>query len=83
MSVTDCPLFPTHSPADLFADQSFADPFPLPAECRRCYGMMGWRMGYLAYDESNSDLAESLLKVQDTIPICPTQISQHLSLIHI
>ena len=80
MSVTDCPLFPTHSPADLFADQSFADPFPLPAECRRCYGMMGWRMGYLAYDESNSDLAESLLKVQDTIPICPTQISQHMAL---
>ena len=56
MSATDCPLFPTHSPADLFADQSFADPFPLPAECRRCYGMMGWRMGYLAYDESSSDL---------------------------
>ena len=42
--------------------------------------MMGWRMGYLAYDESNSDLAESLLKVQDTIPICPTQISQHMAL---
>ena len=42
--------------------------------------MMGWRMGYLAYDANNTDLAQSLLKVQDTIPICPTQISQFAAL---
>jgi len=46
----------------------------------KCYGMMGWRMGYLAYDASHADLGPSLLKVQDTIPICPTQISQHMAL---
>ena len=46
----------------------------------KCYGMMGWRMGYLAYAASNLELAESLLKVQDTIPICPTQISQYMAL---
>jgi len=46
----------------------------------KCYGMMGWRMGYLSYDAANAELAQSLLKVQDTIPICPTQISQHVAL---
>jgi len=43
----------------------------------KAYGMMGWRIGYLAYP---SALAPQLLKVQDTIPICPTQISQHAAL---
>lgn len=45
----------------------------------KAYGMMGWRVGYIAYPD-NSDLAMNLLKVQDTIPICPTQISQHVAL---
>jgi katanin p60 ATPase-containing subunit A1 len=39
--------------------------------------MMGWRMGYLAYPPA---IAPQLLKVQDTIPICPTQISQAAAL---
>uniref|UniRef100_A0A7S0DSD0 Aminotransferase class I/classII large domain-containing protein n=1 Tax=Amorphochlora amoebiformis TaxID=1561963 RepID=A0A7S0DSD0_9EUKA len=43
----------------------------------KAYGMMGWRLGYIAYPES---LGPSLLKVQDTIPICPTQISEHVGI---
>eukprot|EP00747_Dinoflagellata_sp_TGD_P204399 gnl/TRDRNA2_/TRDRNA2_78069_c0_seq1.p1 gnl/TRDRNA2_/TRDRNA2_78069_c0~~gnl/TRDRNA2_/TRDRNA2_78069_c0_seq1.p1 ORF type:complete len:234 (+),score=30.77 gnl/TRDRNA2_/TRDRNA2_78069_c0_seq1:43-702(+) len=39
----------------------------------KAYGMMGWRMGYIAYPAA---LKKSLLKVQDTIPICPTIASQ-------
>ncbi|QDZ23897.1 pyridoxal phosphate-dependent transferase [Chloropicon primus] len=46
----------------------------------KAYGMMGWRMGYLSYCQSNRELSESLLKAQDTIPICPAQISQHMAL---
>jgi len=46
----------------------------------KCYGMMGHRVGYIAYDRDDVELAESLLKVQDTIPICPNQISQHFAL---
>ena len=43
----------------------------------KAYGLMGWRVGYIAY---NAALAESLLKVQDTIPICPSRISQQAAL---
>lgn len=47
----------------------------------KAYGMMGWRQGYIAYPEDGSGaLAAQLLKVQDTIPVCPTQISQHVAL---
>ena len=35
-------------------------------------------MGYIAYQ--GAALGEQLLKVQDTIPICPPQLSQHLAL---
>jgi len=45
----------------------------------KAYGMMGWRMGYLAYDDSDN-LGDELLKVQDTVPICPTHISQKVAL---
>ena len=45
---------------------------------RQVYGMMGWRVGYLAYAKS-SNLGPELLKVQDTIPICPSTISQKLA----
>lgn len=48
----------------------------------KAYGMMGWRQGYIAYpdyDDGNL-LGAQLLKVQDTIPICPTQISQQAAL---
>ena len=53
----------------------------------KAYGMMGWRQGYLTYIDQQVDLSNSnwsleqqLLKCQDTIPICPTIISQHVAL---
>lgn len=48
----------------------------------KAYGMMGWRVGYLAYPDAaaHEDLGSELLKVQDTIPICPTQVSQLVAL---
>ena len=53
-------------------------PACLPAclsACPQAFGMMGWRMGYIAYPEDGSGgLAAELLKEQDTIPVCPTQI---------
>jgi aspartate/methionine/tyrosine aminotransferase len=39
----------------------------------KAYGFAGWRIGYLAYPEA---LAPALLKVQDTILICPTIAAQ-------
>ena len=39
----------------------------------KTYGMAGWRIGYMAYPER---LAAAMAKVQDTILICPTVISQ-------
>lgn len=37
--------------------------------------MMGWRMGYIAYPEDGQGtVANQLLKVQDTIPVCGVQI---------
>ena len=41
--------------------------------------MMGWRMGYIAYQDRGG-LGEELAKVQDTIPICPPQLSQYVAL---
>ncbi|CAM8885006.1 unnamed protein product [Rhodiola kirilowii] len=46
----------------------------------KAYGMMGWRVGYIAYPTDVPGLAEQLLKVQDNIPICASVISQHLAL---
>jgi aromatic aminotransferase len=57
----------------------------------KAYGMMGWRVGYIAYvdeqkrveegeDISTWSLGAELLKAQDTIPICPTIISQLVAL---
>jgi Aminotransferase class I and II len=48
----------------------------------KAYGMMGWRVGYIAYpdDTVSLGLGADMLKVQDTIPICPTQVSQKLAL---
>ena len=39
--------------------------------------MMGWRVGYIAYPAA---LGPELLKAQDTIVICPTQLSQRFAL---
>ncbi len=44
--------------------------------------MMGWRVGYIAYPSmpggggGDGFLGAQLLKVQDTIPVCPPQLSQ-------
>eukprot|EP00892_Ulva_mutabilis_P011941 jgi/Ulvmu1/9119/UM005_0214.1 len=48
----------------------------------KAYGMMGWRVGYLAFPAASvhPTLGDEILKVQDTIPICPTQISQLVAL---
>ncbi|HEX7139655.1 MAG TPA: pyridoxal phosphate-dependent aminotransferase [Vicinamibacterales bacterium] len=39
----------------------------------KSHGLAGWRIGYMAYPEG---LAESIAKVQDTVLVCPTVISQ-------
>lgn len=43
----------------------------------KAYGMMGWRVGYIAFPPA---LKASLMKVQDTIPICPAIVSQMAAL---
>ena len=46
----------------------------------QAYGMAGWRVGYIAHPQGTGHLAAQLTKVQDTIPICPPQLSQHVAL---
>lgn len=46
----------------------------------KAYGMMGWRVGYIAYPAEVDGLAAQLLKVQDNIPICASIIGQRLAL---
>ncbi|KAJ4909006.1 Pyridoxal phosphate (PLP)-dependent transferases superfamily protein [Raphanus sativus] len=46
----------------------------------KTYGMMGWRLGYIAYSERLDGFAAELLKIQDNIPICASIISQRLGL---
>lgn len=42
--------------------------------------MMGWRLGYIAYPNADTavdpEVGFQMSKVQDTIPICVTQMSQ-------
>ncbi|PIN07573.1 Kynurenine aminotransferase, glutamine transaminase K [Handroanthus impetiginosus] len=46
----------------------------------KAYGMMGWRVGYIAYPSEVEGLLAQLLKVQDNIAICPSIIGQRLAL---
>ncbi|EOY31370.1 Pyridoxal phosphate-dependent transferases superfamily protein isoform 2 [Theobroma cacao] len=46
----------------------------------KAYGMMGWRVGYIAYPLEAEDLRIQLLKVQDNVAICAPMISQHVAL---
>jgi aspartate/methionine/tyrosine aminotransferase len=39
----------------------------------KAYGMAGWRIGYVAYPQ---DLTAAMLKIQDTILICPTVVAE-------
>ncbi|CAK9011310.1 unnamed protein product [Durusdinium trenchii] len=43
----------------------------------KAFGMMGWRIGYLAFPP---ELTPELMKVQDTIAICPAVASQKAAL---
>ena len=43
----------------------------------KAYGLMGWRVGYVAYDPA---LGPEFLKAQDTIAICAAQCSQRAAL---
>uniref|UniRef100_A0A7C8ZG61 Aminotransferase class I/classII large domain-containing protein n=1 Tax=Opuntia streptacantha TaxID=393608 RepID=A0A7C8ZG61_OPUST len=45
----------------------------------KAYGMMGWRVGYIAYPSEVDGFLAQLLKVQDNIPICASIISQYLA----
>lgn len=46
----------------------------------KAYGMMGWRVGYIAYPSEVEGLGAQLLKIQDNIPICAAILSQRLAL---
>jgi aspartate/methionine/tyrosine aminotransferase len=43
----------------------------------KAYGMAGWRIGYVVYP---SDLIAAMLKIQDTILICPTVVAERAAL---
>uniref|UniRef100_A0A5B7B607 Aminotransferase class I/classII large domain-containing protein n=1 Tax=Davidia involucrata TaxID=16924 RepID=A0A5B7B607_DAVIN len=46
----------------------------------KAYGMMGWRVGYIAYSLEAEGLQTQLLKVQDNVAICASMISQQVAL---
>ncbi|XWS27166.1 hypothetical protein CRYUN_Cryun26dG0091800 [Craigia yunnanensis] len=46
----------------------------------KAYGMMGWRVGYIAFPSEAEDLCIQFLKVQDNVAICAPMISQHVAL---
>ncbi|XP_068647438.1 aromatic aminotransferase ISS1-like [Aristolochia californica] len=46
----------------------------------KAFGMMGWRVGYIAYPSEVEGFRAQLLKIQDNIPICASIIGQHLAL---
>lgn len=46
----------------------------------KAYGMMGWRVGYIAYSSEAEGLRTQLLKVQDNVAICAPVMSQHIAL---
>lgn len=45
----------------------------------KAYGIMGWRIGYIAYSPEVEGLREQLLKAQDNVAICTSMISQHMA----
>ena len=44
--------------------------------------MMGWRIGYIAYPAGSGDasIADNIVKVQDSVVVCASQIGQRLAL---
>jgi aspartate/methionine/tyrosine aminotransferase len=58
-------------------DGCFADPHVLHIfSFSKAYALAGYRCGYLAIPKQAGDLYEQMIKVQDTIPIAPSRISQ-------
>ena len=45
----------------------------------KAYALAGYRCGYIAISKQ-ADLYDHMMKVQDTIPICPSRVSQHAAL---
>ncbi|KAL9661624.1 hypothetical protein QQ045_026448 [Rhodiola kirilowii] len=45
----------------------------------KAYGMMGWRLGYIAYPSESEGCLTQLLKAQDNLTICAPIISQLLA----
>mmetsp|Transcript_23219 Transcript_23219/g.38177 ORF Transcript_23219/g.38177 Transcript_23219/m.38177 type:complete len:395 (+) Transcript_23219:154-1338(+) len=47
----------------------------------KAFGIAGWRVGYIAYPNTpeGQELGRALLKVQDTVPICASQIGQRIA----
>jgi aspartate/methionine/tyrosine aminotransferase len=43
----------------------------------KAYGLAGWRIGYAVYPQ---DLTSAMLKIQDTILICPTVVAERAAL---
>jgi aspartate/methionine/tyrosine aminotransferase len=42
----------------------------------KAYALAGYRVGYMTISKQAGDLYDQVMKVQDTIPICPSRISQ-------
>jgi aspartate/methionine/tyrosine aminotransferase len=58
-------------------DGCFRDPHVLHIfSFSKAYALAGYRCGYLAIPKQAGDLYEQMIKVQDTIPIAPSRISQ-------
>mmetsp|Transcript_39875 Transcript_39875/g.55411 ORF Transcript_39875/g.55411 Transcript_39875/m.55411 type:complete len:437 (-) Transcript_39875:114-1424(-) len=45
----------------------------------KAFGMMGWRIGYIAFPQKGP-MRDELLKVQDTIPVCAGVLNQLVAL---
>ena len=46
----------------------------------KAFALAGYRCGYMAIPKQAGDLYDQIMKVQDTIPIAPSRVSQHAAL---
>ena len=64
-----------------FFDGCFEDPHVIHIfSLSKAYSLAGYRCGYIAVSDAATGLYDNLMKVQDTIPICPSRISQMAAL---
>ena len=62
-------------------DGCFGDPHVLHIfSLSKAYALAGYRCGYIAIPKQAQGLYDQMMKVQDTIPICPSRISQTAAL---